>query len=118
MIKVRALLPEANSLNAFSVLPPGLNTQVVQMHIHSSYLHRMTSLYAIQVLIESLDVDMLSKVRVSKHRSTLPRSTCTYHSRLIFSMTFQVCISEVPVVWRGYHLHVTVFAYEVDVRSV
>lgn len=37
--------------------------QVVQMHIHSSYLHRMTALYAIQVLTESLDVDMLGKVR-------------------------------------------------------
>ncbi|CAM9592625.1 unnamed protein product [Ectocarpus sp. 8 AP-2014] len=35
--------------------------KVVQMHIHSSYLHRMTALYAIQVLTESLDVEMLSK---------------------------------------------------------
>ena len=33
------------------------------MHVHSSYLHRMTALYAIQVLTESLDVDMLGKVR-------------------------------------------------------
>ena len=33
------------------------------MHIHSSYLHRMTALYAIQVLTESLDVEMLGKVR-------------------------------------------------------
>ena len=32
------------------------------MHIHSSYLHRMTALYAIQVLTESLDVEMLGKV--------------------------------------------------------
>lgn len=32
------------------------------MHIHSSYLHRMTALFAIKVLTESLDVDMLSKV--------------------------------------------------------
>lgn len=32
------------------------------MHIHSSYLHRMTALYAIQVLTGSLDVDMLGKV--------------------------------------------------------
>lgn len=32
------------------------------MHVHSSYLYRMTALYAIQVLTESLDVDMLSKV--------------------------------------------------------
>ena len=42
--------------------------QVVQMHIHSSYLHRMTALYAIQVLTESLDVDMLGKVRVGSWR--------------------------------------------------
>lgn len=34
------------------------------MHIDSSYLHRMTALYAIQVLTESLDVDMLGKVCV------------------------------------------------------
>lgn len=39
--------------------------QVVQMHVHSSYLHRMTALYAIQVLTESLDVDMLSKVCIT-----------------------------------------------------
>lgn len=39
--------------------------QVVQMHIHSNYLHRMTALYAIQVLTESLDVDMLGKVMIS-----------------------------------------------------
>lgn len=39
--------------------------QVVQMHVHSSYLHRMTALYAIQVLTESLDVDMLGKVRTN-----------------------------------------------------
>lgn len=32
------------------------------MHIHGSYLHRMTALYAIQVLTESLDVEMLGKV--------------------------------------------------------
>lgn len=32
------------------------------MHVHSSYLHRMTALYAIQVLTESLDVEMLGKV--------------------------------------------------------
>lgn len=42
--------------------------QVVQMHIHSSYLHRMTALYAIQVLTESLDVDMLGKVRIGSWR--------------------------------------------------
>lgn len=36
--------------------------QVVQMHVHSSYLHRMTALYAIQVLTEALDVEMLGKV--------------------------------------------------------
>lgn len=41
----------------------GNKKQVVQMHIHSSYLHRMTALYAIQVLTESLDGDMLAKVR-------------------------------------------------------
>lgn len=35
--------------------------KVVQMHIHCNYLHRMTALYAIQVLTESLDVDMLGK---------------------------------------------------------
>ena len=33
------------------------------MHVHSSYLYRMTALYAIQVLTESLDVDMLSAAR-------------------------------------------------------
>lgn len=36
------------------------------MHIHGSYLHRMTALYAIQVLTESLDVEMLSKVGTFK----------------------------------------------------
>lgn len=42
---------------------PENDRQVVQMHVHSSYLYRMTALYAIQVLTESLDVDMLSKVK-------------------------------------------------------
>ena len=37
------------------------------MHIHNSYLHRMTALYAIQVLTESLDVEMLGKVRSTVH---------------------------------------------------
>ncbi len=47
-------------------LEPISERQVVQMHIHSSYLHRMTALYAIKVLTESLDVDMLSKVRTAR----------------------------------------------------
>lgn len=42
--------------------------QVVQMHIHCNYLHRMTALYAIQVLTESLDVDMLGKVMLPREQ--------------------------------------------------
>ena len=54
-------LPGPGLTRSFFFAPENAR-QVVQMHVHSSYLYRMTALYAIQVLTESLDVDMLSKV--------------------------------------------------------